>query len=187
MIQCLGEGLEKLDNIRMCFKVHIYPSSDVESHICVAGYQKGDAEPILAWLGQLSQEAIKKFDTPIKAYMVESPSYDASNDQVVIHRYPHGAEPSLQREEASSVKSEESWIEERKRIKEANIELLLSSFETSLSMCHSFKADIRMRVHFGSFVLDTFQRPKDGLAGHTFENFRNMLALDKSKGRLVPR
>lgn len=170
----------------MHFKVHVYPSSDVENRICVANYQRSDAEPILALLAKLSQEVIAKFDTRIKTYMVEPPSHDASQVRVMISKYPHGAEPSLQRP-AFPVKSEKSWADERKRVKEANMELLLSNLETSLSMCNSFKADIRMRVHFGSFVLDTFQRPKDVSTGHSFENFRRMLALDQAKGRLIPR
>lgn len=186
MVQCLGEELERLDSIRMRFKVHLYQSSNVENLICVAGYQKADAEPILAWLGQLSQEAITKFDSRTKVYMVEPPTYDARKDTVVINKYPHGAEPSLQRAPLS-VKSEDSWVDERTRIKESNAELLLGSLETSMSMCHSFKGNMRMRVHFGSFVLDTFQRPKMGLDGHSFEKFRKMLAADQAKGRLLPR
>lgn len=186
MVQCLGEELEKLDSIRGGFKVHVYPSPDVDNCICVAGYQEVDAESILVRLGEVFQEAITKFDIRIKAYMVEPPSYDASQGHVVVNKYTHGAVPSIQNA-TSPAKSEISWVDERKRIKEANIELLLSSLEASLSACRSTNADMRMRVHFGSFVLDTLPRPKAGLPGHSLEQFRKMLAVDQAKGRLVPR
>lgn len=186
MVQCLGEGLEKLDSIRGDFKVHVYPSPDVDNCICVAGYQDADAESILTRLEQVSQEAITKFDIRIKAYMVEPPSYDASQAHVVVNKYLHGAVPSLQKA-TSPVKSEVSWVDGRKRIKEANRELLLSSLEASLSACLSTNADMRMRVHFGSFVLDTLPRPKAGLPGHSLEQFGRMLAFDQAKGRLIPR
>lgn len=186
MVQALGEELEKLDSIRMRFKVHVYPSPDVENRICVAGYQKADAETILACLRQSSQEAIAKFDTRIKAYMIEPPSYDARTNIVSIKKYSHGVESSLQKVPFSA-ESEVLWADESQGIKEANIELLLSSLETSLSKCHYVKGDMRMRVHFGSFVLDTFQRPKPGLHGQSFEQFRKMLAADQAKGRLLPR
>lgn len=186
MVQSLGVELEKLDSIRMEFKVHVYPSSAVEDYICVAGLKESDAGPILAQLRALSDEAIAKFNACVKAHMIEPPSHDAYMDDVVIVKYPHGAETLLQRA-PSPARSVNDWSGEMERIKEANKKLLLSSVEKSLSMSHFFKGHLQMRVHFGSFVLDTAQRPKNATTGHGFEEFRTMLFLEKAKGRLIPR
>lgn len=185
MAESLGEELEKLNSIRMNFKVRVYPLPDDEDCICVAGIEEIDAGPILAQLRELSNAAIAQSDARVKAYMIEPPSHDVYMDGVVLTKLRHGAEPALFGPPLPA-NSADQWHRQMAERQKANKGTLLSRVEKALSVSHFFGGHLRMRVHFGSFVLDTAQRPRNATTGYDFEEFRRMLFRDEARGRLIP-
>lgn len=186
MTQSLGEELEKLNSIRLNFKVHAYALPDAEDCICVAGFKEIDAGPILAQLRELSNATVAQSDAHVKAYMVEPPSHDVYMDGVVLSKFPHGAEPALFGPPLPA-DSADQWHRQMAEGQQANKETLRSKVEKALSVSHFFGGHLRMCVHFGSFVLDTVQRPRNATTGYEFEEFRRMLLHDEARGRLIPR
>lgn len=186
MAQGLGEELEKLDSIRMDFKVHVYASIENDYCIYVAGPKEGDLGQIVARLRVLANEVIARFTARLKTFLVEPPSHTHELGNILLHFSPYGAEASLFGG-TSPGQSANYWTDVKQRIKDSNKNILQDRVEEALSRAHCFGDNARMRVHFGYFVLDSVKRPKNDIVGYEFEEFRHMLLLDGTKGRLIPR
>jgi hypothetical protein len=48
------------------------------------------------------------------------------------------------------------------------------------------RGHLRMRINLGSFVLDEYRLPKEEKPSYQFEEFREMLMHEQTKGRLIP-
>lgn len=80
----------------------------------------------------------------------------------------------------------DQWADRAALIKSKNNDRILSAIEKSLRGVAFVRGHLRMRVNIGSFVLDEYRRPKDDKPSYAFEEFREMLMHEQTKGRLVP-
>ena len=80
----------------------------------------------------------------------------------------------------------EQWADRAALIQSKNNDRILSAIEKSLRGVAFVRGHLRMRVNIGSFVLDEYRCPKDDKPSYAFEEFREMLMHEQTKGRLVP-
>ncbi|KAJ5777316.1 hypothetical protein N7520_000562 [Penicillium odoratum] len=183
----LGNYLEKLDSIREEFQVHIYMEEASADKICISATVDTDMEQILARLQDLWKSTVAKLDTRIKAYILEPPSIDTMREKVVLVKSGRLALPLLQISQQHLLhESPQPQCVDIDVIRKKNNELLLSSFRNAFSKADLFAGHLRMRVHFGSFVMDRYREPGGGQKAFGLDEFRDMILLDRARGRLVP-
>ena len=183
----LGNHLEKLDLIRKEFRVHMYLEEGSTDKICVSGRKNTDMEQIIVRLQRLWKTTMAKTNTRIKAYIVEPPTKGIVRNAVILVQSGKIALPFLHGTQHRFLEAKHD--RKRKNVEDVqknNNQLLLSSFQKALSQANLFAGYLRMRVHFGSFVLDRFRAPDNGQKAYGFDEFREMVLLERSRGRLVP-
>ncbi|KAJ5656047.1 hypothetical protein N7507_007997 [Penicillium longicatenatum] len=183
----LGIRLEKLDLIRTEFKAHLYLQEDSTDKICISGGSEADIEQIIIRLQALWKATMAKASTRIKAYIVESPPKDIVREAVILVKSGNLALPFLHGAQQHPLETQDhKKCENVNDIHKKNNQLLLSSFQKALSQANLFAGYLRMRVHFGSFVMDRFRGPSNGQKSYGLDEFREMVLLERSRGRLVP-
>lgn len=80
----------------------------------------------------------------------------------------------------------ESWRSRAKLIQSKNNDRFLCAVERSLRGLVFVRGHLRMRVNLGSFILENYRLPSDDKPSYGFEEFREMLLNDQTKGRLIP-
>lgn len=98
--------------------------------------------------------------------------------------FPYGTEASLFGG-SSPIQGLDHSDDVKQRIKDANKKILRNNIEDTLSRTQGFRSDVRMHVHFGCFILDSVKRLNNGIVGYSHEEFREMLLLDRTRGRLI--
>ncbi|KAJ6006183.1 hypothetical protein N7451_004127 [Penicillium sp. IBT 35674x] len=183
----LGNHLEKLDLIRKEFGVHMYLEEGSTDNICISGEKDTDMEQIIVRLQRLWKTTMAKTNTRIKAYIVEPPTKDIARNTVILVKtgkialpFLHGTQHRLMRAKHNQKHDNTNDVQRN------NSQLLLSSFQEALSHANLFAGYLRMRVHFGSFVLDRFRAADNGQKAYGLEEFREMVLLERARGRLVP-
>ncbi|KAJ5898198.1 hypothetical protein N7504_008486 [Penicillium tannophilum] len=183
----LGNHLEKLDLIRKEFRVHVYLEEGSTDNICISGRGDTDMEQIIVRLQRLWKTTMAKTNTRIKAYIVEPPTKDIMRNTVILVKtgkialpFLHGAQHRLLGAKHDQKRDDIDDVQRK------NSQLLLSSFQEALSHANLFAGYLRMRVHFGSFVMDRFRAPDNGEKAYGLEEFREMVLLERARGRLVP-
>lgn len=120
-----------------------------------------------------------------KVYIVEPPETEHMKTKVVVH-----TSNSLHKALLSGGTLKESeleyWRSRAKLIQTKNNERIMSAVEKSLRGLVFVRGHLRMRVNLGSFILENYRAPKDDKASYGFEEFREMLLYDQTKGRLIP-
>ncbi|KAJ6102910.1 hypothetical protein N7486_005337 [Penicillium sp. IBT 16267x] len=182
----LGKHLEKLDLIRKEFKVHVYLEEGSTENICISGDRDTDMEQIIVRLQGLWKATMAKANTRIKAYIVEPPTKDIVRDTVILVKSGNLALPFLHGTQQRSLEAQHYQKRDIDDIQKNNNQLLLSSFQKALSKANLFAGYLRMRVHFGSFVMDRFEGPSNGQKAYGLDEFREMILHERSRGRLVP-
>lgn len=183
----LGNHLEKLDLIRKEFRVHLYLEEGSTDKICISGRRDIDMEQIIVRLERLWKTTMAKTNNRIKAYIVEPPTKDIMRNTVILVNNGKIALPFLHGTQHRPLEAKH----DRKRnsidvVQKNNSQLLLSNFQKALSQAHLFAGYLRMRVHFGSFIFDRFRAPDNGQKAYGLDEFREMVLLGRSRGRLVP-
>ena len=80
----------------------------------------------------------------------------------------------------------EELVDRASLIQSKNNSRLLGAVEKSLRGVAFVRGHLRMRINIGSFVLEEYRVPKDDKSSYEFEEFREMLMHEQTKGRLVP-
>ncbi|KAJ5107410.1 hypothetical protein N7456_004085 [Penicillium angulare] len=184
--ESFGDKLEALDTIRKAFKVHVYLQKDVDDCISVCGNKETDMAFIAAQLREKWKAAVAKADIRIKAYLVELPKGSTVQSQVKMVKKESFALPVLHKPVPRSSPTTRNEEEKITRFHEKNDRTLLESFQKALSKAHFFAGYLRMRIHFGSFVMDHYRKPNDGESMYSFEEFQDMIMNERAIGRLVP-
>lgn len=179
--QALGKELEKLDSIRAKFNVHMYLAELPDDCIEIASSKAIDFQPIIAGVHTLHKEAVAKLDAHIKAYMVKYPPLVGG---VKLNQEKQGSIPFLHATVRAQTTVLKAQLAEHQ---EKNNRMMIDSIRSSLSTIHVFKGQLRMQVHFGTFVLDKFRKPKGLEFAYGFEGFGEMLRDERAQGRLIPR
>lgn len=183
----LGNHLEKLDLIRKEFRVHVYLEEGSTDNICISGRKDTDMEQIIVRLQRLWKTTMAKTNTRIKAYIVEPPTKDITRNTVILVKTGKIALPFFHATQHCLLGAKHDQKRDNiDDVQRKNSQLLLSSFQEALSHANLFAGYLRMRVHFGSFVMDRFRAPDNDQKGYGLEEFREMVLLERARGRLVP-
>ncbi|KAJ5946461.1 hypothetical protein N7454_003300 [Penicillium verhagenii] len=185
----LGKRLEKLDPIREEFHAHIYLEEGSAEKICISGSRDTDMEQIITQLEGLLNEAEAKVDAGVKTYMFEPFVMDVDTvpDKVVFVKSDGRALPFFSEAHQSISDTKKSLQSgDLNLILKENYQRILKSFRAALLKTDLFPGQLRMRVHFGSFVMDRYREPKGGKGVYSLEEFREMILQDRSRGKLLP-
>lgn len=118
-----------------------------------------------------------------KVYISEPPKI--LRDKIVVENNTFFAKAFLHGKVVKSLQSEQ-WQNRRTLIQTKNKAHISSALSRSLRGVSFVRGHLRMRVNLGSFVLDEYRMPKNEKAGYSFEEFREMLLHEQTKGRLIP-
>lgn len=185
MREVFGSELEVLDPIRIEFGYHIYIFEEVPEYICVVGQDHEALREVARRLRTKWHELMATSNVRSKVYLAQPPPPTTMRTGIFVKNIQGLARPSLS---GSLLKDFERgpWQERRILIQSKNDARLLSAVERSLRGLPFFRGHLRMRVNIGSFILDAYRLPRYPQTGYSFEEFREMLLHEKTRGRLVP-
>ncbi|PYI12561.1 hypothetical protein BO78DRAFT_435009 [Aspergillus sclerotiicarbonarius CBS 121057] len=179
----LGPQLEALDYIRAKFNCHVFVPKDLPDHICALGYDLEIMKQIVLRLRTKWTEVVASSNMKAKLYVVEPPS--AMKSKIVVKKDTLFAK-ALLRGTLLKGPEVEVWQNLANLIESKNNARILSAVERCLKGVVAIRGHLRMRVNLGSFVLDEYRIPADDKLAYGFEEFREMLLHEQTKGRLVP-
>ncbi|PWY83111.1 hypothetical protein BO94DRAFT_625498 [Aspergillus sclerotioniger CBS 115572] len=179
----LGPELEALDYIRAKFNCYVFVPKDLPDHICALGHDLETMKQIVRCLRTKWTEVVANSNVKAKLYIVEPPT--AMKSKIVVKKDTLFAKALLCG--TSLIGSEaEKWHNLANLIESKNDARILSAVERCLKSVVAIRGHLRMRVNLGSFVLDEYRVPADDKRAYGFEEFREMLLHEQTKGRLVP-
>ncbi|KAJ5620504.1 hypothetical protein N7510_004488 [Penicillium lagena] len=181
----LGGQLEKLDNIRTTLDVHVYQQRHMPNYICVSAHDKAVLLQVIELLCIIWREFSTKSDVRLKLYLVEPPSPAIMRTKIFLEKSSRVARPFLHGGELGRDQIRH-WSNEHYLILLKNDSLLLRNLQKSLDTISIIRGHLKMRVHFGTFVLDEYRRSEKGESSYEFQEFQNMILHEQAKGRLVP-
>ncbi|PLB43845.1 hypothetical protein P170DRAFT_514153 [Aspergillus steynii IBT 23096] len=183
--EALGQDLEALDLIRSQFFCHVFVLKDVPDFICVLGNDHDTIKQIAHRLRTKWAEVTANSNIRSKIYIVEPPDAGYMKGRVVVEESDSLHKASLS---GSPLKGPqvEYWRNRAKLIRSKNDDRILSAIEKSLKGLVFVRGYLRMRVNLGSFILENYRLPADNKPSYGFEEFRQMLLNENTKGRLIP-
>ncbi|KAE8376290.1 hypothetical protein BDV26DRAFT_282750 [Aspergillus bertholletiae] len=181
--ESLGEQLEALDIIRAKFGCHLYLPKNAPDYICALGHSHDTMRQIAQLLRTKWSETVANSQIRSKVYIVEPP--EVLRDRIVVENNALFAKAFLHGKRMKHLQSEQ-WQDRRTLIQTKNKAHILRALSRSLQGVSFVRGHLRMRVNLGSFVLDEYRVPNDDTTGYGFEEFREMLLHEQTKGRLIP-
>ena len=183
--ESLGHQLEALDIIRAGFGYHVFIPKGQPDCICVLGNSLDIIRQIVSRLRTKWSETIATSNVKSKAYIVELPEANFMKRDVIIKNNSRVAKPFLHGDAPSDTELSQ-WRSRAALVNSRNNARLLSAVDKSLRGIMFVRGHLRLRVNFGSFVLDNYRVPKYKNPAYSFEEFREMLLHEDTKGRLIP-
>ncbi|KAJ5691173.1 hypothetical protein N7488_011908 [Penicillium malachiteum] len=184
--QSLGNQLEKLDVIRKTFKVHIFLKGSSEDYISVCGNETINMAQVAAQLREQWKAAIAKSDLRVKAFLVEPGKKRLIENRVTLVKRNQLVFPVPYEMQEPLIDLNAQDVKAPHVIRKKNDQMILETFQKALSQAHFFAGYLRMRIHFGSFVLDRYRTPTNPTNGYSPQEFREMMLHERFQGRLVP-
>ncbi|KAI9371401.1 hypothetical protein BJX61DRAFT_543709 [Aspergillus egyptiacus] len=183
--QSLGPQLEYLDRIRAEFGCHLFAPKDLPGYICALGHNGDSMKEIAQRLRILWAEIVAKSNVKAKVYLVEPPEPSTMEAEIIVKKENNMHKAALQ---GGSLKGHdrEKWNGRVGLIRSRNNDRLLAAVENCLRGVSFVRGHVRMRVNLGTFVLEKYQLPEDEKSWYGFEEFREMLLHEQTKGRLIP-
>ncbi|KAK2750342.1 hypothetical protein FQN57_003822 [Myotisia sp. PD_48] len=184
----LGRNLEALDPLRRETGCYIHLCDGHPAYIQVEGH---DHASILLVVRRLRAKCVELLAMTQKLYLVQQPSPQVIKNEVQIVRVPQSsggydfATPLLYGTALSAMKLDITGDQDSV-ISARNEDRLRGTVELSLQGLRFLRGYVRMRVHFGTFVLDQYRVPKEDRLRYSFQEFRDMLLHDRTRGHLVP-
>ncbi|KAL2832714.1 hypothetical protein BJY01DRAFT_239715 [Aspergillus pseudoustus] len=185
MNECLGPHLEFLDIIRAKFGCYLFAPKDLPGYIGAVGPSHDAMKQIAQRLRILWAESVAKSNVKTKIYIVEPPEPSNMKSEVVVKKENHLHKPTLQGNQLSN-DALRKWQNRLGLIQSKNNARLLNAVENCLRGVAYVRGHLRMRVNLGTFVLENYQVPEDNKPYYDFEEFREMLLHEQTKGRLIP-
>lgn len=178
---------EKFDPIREEFNINIQFYDEDSNYILVQGYKDIDLTNILERLQILWETTGSKIQIDVKLYLVDPvPMGEMRNRILLIKQAKFDfARPFLYGDTINPTTINQ-FLEDNDKMLQKNNECILKSFKEALMKSQPFLGHLRMRIHFGAFVYDTYQPPDKTQNGHLFHQFQEMILKDKARGRLLP-
>jgi hypothetical protein len=183
--EVLGSELQALDFLRTEFKCHIYRSKELSSYVCVEGAKPESLHKVASRLMSKWHESLATCNVRSKVYLVEIPEARRTMTGISVKKVENIARASFPPTLSTDAQHEVS-LEWLVLMRSKNESRLLNAVERSLRSLPFIEGQLRMRVNLGSFIFDEYRVPRDTDAGYSFEEFREMLLHEKTKGRLVP-
>lgn len=130
-------------------------------------------------------ELIANSNIKSKVLVVEPPAPISMREEIVVKNNNQLAKPFLHGNFPKDLELDQ-WIDRASLIESKNNARVLSAIEKALRGVAFVRGHLRMRVNIGSFVLEEYRRPKEDKSSYGFEEFREMLMHEQTKGRLIP-
>lgn len=183
MRDALGTDLEALDPIRIRFTCHLFVDKELPDHICALGYEQAKIGQLVQLLRNKWAEIMANSLVKSKIYLVEPLG---SGHGEVSARKEAGFVRPLFRTIPMSKADMDSWPGRAELIRSRNNAHLLKVIDKCLKSVVYVRGHLRMRANIGLFVLDYYRQPSQGKPAWGFEEFREMLFHENTKGRLIP-
>ncbi|KAG2415484.1 hypothetical protein HFD88_006675 [Aspergillus terreus] len=185
LYEALGQQLEALDVLRAKYNCHLFVPKGLPDFICALGQDHDTIKNIAHRLRTKWVETVASSNIKSKVYVIEPPSPTAMKKKIMVKHENHLARPLLRGNKLKGLDLE-SWQDISGLIQSKNNARVLKAVETSLKGLIFVRGHLRMRVNIGLFVLDEYRAPKEGSDSYSFEEFREMLLHEQTKGRLIP-
>lgn len=186
LLESLGPKLEVLDVIRAQFNCHLFVPKDSPGMICAVDSNHDNIKRIVHCLRTKWREVMASSNIKLKAYVVEPPVADVMKKKIVMrHESSCYAKPLLRGNRLKGLEMEE-WASRATLIQSKNNVRMLSALQKSLEGVVFVRGHLRMRINLGLFVLDEYRAPVNDKTSYTFEEFREMLSYEQTRGRLFP-
>lgn len=155
-------------------------------YICASGDDDEKIREIIKRIRTKHSELLASADSRSLIYLVEPPKMDAMRPFIVVKQTGGSHKPVLS---GPLLRNSEQalWETEAALIRLKNNDRLLRLSEYSLEALQVYRGNLRMRATFGHFTLDEYRVPRTGGSEYKFEEFREMLLNEKTRGRLLPR
>ncbi|KAJ5689880.1 hypothetical protein N7462_004272 [Penicillium macrosclerotiorum] len=162
--ECFGQDLGELDAIREEFGVYVYMFDHKPDELHVAKNSDFNAKEITHRLREMWKRAMGNLDIRIAGYFMDLPSKEIARDTVCVTKMGMLHKPFLQGKKISTTPESQQI-----------------PFEDPF-----FARRLRMRIHFGTFVLHRYMAPKTNKYTYGLEEFGAMVHSDNTRGRIVP-
>lgn len=188
----LGSNLEDLDPLRREFDCYIYLYDEDPSYIRVDTYEHETVRAIVHRLRAKWAELMANRHIKLKLYLAQPPVTNQMTSDVQVHKVSQGDNgdayntPLLYCIPTLTALHPPDWKERVIHARAKNEGRLREGVERSLQGLRFLRGHVRMRVNFGSFILEDYRLPKDSKSRYSFEEFRSMLFYTKTKGRVIP-
>jgi hypothetical protein len=163
----------------------MWSSKDLPGYICAVGQSHEAMKEIARRLRTLYAESVAKSNVKTKLYLVEPPEPRIMKSEIVVKKEYNLHKPMLQGNPLSS-NGLTKWQDRVVLIDSKNRARLQDAIERSLVGIAYVRGHLRMRINLGTFVLDKYAVPEDNMPFYGFEEFREMLLHEQTKGRLIP-
>ncbi|KAL5356980.1 hypothetical protein BJX96DRAFT_187886 [Aspergillus floccosus] len=185
LAEALGQQLEALDVLRAKYNCHFFVPKGLPGFICALGQDHDTMKNIAHRLRTKWVETVASSNIKSKVYVIEPPSPNGMKKKIVVKHEHHLAKPLLRGNKLKGLDLE-SWQNLSGLIQSKNNARVLDAVEMSLKGVVFVRGHLRMRINLGLFVLDEYRAPQEGRDSYSFEEFREMLLYEQTKGRLIP-
>lgn len=181
---CITTRRDFLDLIRLKYDVNIYVKSGVPDSLFVSGNSQRDISIIASQFRELWQSLMVQCETEIKLFLIGPPPIELMRTHIILQKSGQFSRAVLCGPElAPDVAA--TWKATADGLKLSNKTVVTSRLRNALHIIPQFLGFLQMRVKFGSFALQQWRRPKDGTS-YRFMEFREMVSLQNTEGRLLP-
>lgn len=186
MEEVLGENLEKLDLLREKTGVNVYQRTEIR----IEGADDSAHLEMMGKIRTLYHEAYFKSELRIRAFMVEPPPGPLQAHKIALVNPDPFSRAYIRTEFSGPPFQRKTWISqlaaESKRIQLLNHDRIVECMKECLHSMDRVPSFMRLRVHFGTFVLNRFPKHSDEGFGFEFQDFYEKLRHERVEGRVVP-
>ncbi|EKV17436.1 TATA element modulatory factor 1 TATA binding family protein [Penicillium digitatum] len=175
---------ELLDFIRLKYDAKIYIKPGIPDCLFMSGSDERDMYIIAARFRELWERLMVQHETEIRLFLVAAPRTELMRTHVILQKFGQLSRPALCGPQlAPDVAA--TWMTTAEEIKAKNRSIVTTGLREALNVIPQFRGFLQMRAKFGSFALQQWRRPKDGIS-YEFSEFHEMLTHTNTEGRLVP-
>ncbi|KAL1955788.1 hypothetical protein VTO42DRAFT_8108 [Malbranchea cinnamomea] len=171
----LGSNLEDLDPLRKEFGCYIYIYDEDPNYIRIDAHEHEAVVKIVHRLRAKWAELMANRHVKVKLYLVQPPPTDlVSNEVEIFEVRPSGsrysyATPMLCCEPISGSLQSEDRKDKDQLVRAKNEVRLREAVERSLQGLRFLRGHVRMRLNFGTFVLDDYRIPQNSRSRLEFQ------------------
>jgi hypothetical protein len=183
MEDAFGSELEALDPIRAELGVHVYRDDSLPEYIWIDGSRHEDINATIRCLRTKWCELMATRNVQYKVYTFEPGKF--MRRRILLRTFDNKAKPLLEGPLLTESERAE-WHKRAALVRSRNEINSLKATERCIKGLACYRGCLQMRVNFGTFFLDEYRLPQQPELGYSFEEFREMLLHEKTKGRLLP-